>query len=103
MNGWARVRIQLCGRFAVEIDGSRIEDRLPGRRGRVLFAYLVLHRGRPLSRDELLMAGWGDEIPTEAGNALTLALDEPADGPTPGQVACLMRGDVVVGHGVIAG
>jgi DNA-binding SARP family transcriptional activator len=76
MNGWARARIQLCGRFAVEIDGSRIEDRLPGRRGRVLFAYLVLHRGRPLSRDELLMAGWGDEIPAEAGNALSVLLSK---------------------------
>jgi tRNA-specific 2-thiouridylase len=37
------------------------------------------------------------------GGALTVALAEPADGPAPGQVACLMRGDVVVGHGVIAG
>jgi DNA-binding SARP family transcriptional activator len=50
MGGWATARIQLCGRFVVEIDGSRVEDRLPGRRGRVLFAYLVLNRGRPLSR-----------------------------------------------------
>ena len=41
---------------------------------------------------------------TAHGNrTLTVALDEPADGPAPGQVACLMRGDVVVGHGVIAG
>jgi tRNA-uridine 2-sulfurtransferase len=34
---------------------------------------------------------------------LTVALDEAADGPAPGQVACLLRGDVVVGHGIIAG
>jgi tRNA-specific 2-thiouridylase len=34
---------------------------------------------------------------------LALHLDEPIDGAAPGQVACLMRGDVVVGHGVIAG
>ena len=47
MSGWAKARIQLCGRFVVDIDGSRIEDTLPGRRGRVLFAYLVLNRGRP--------------------------------------------------------
>jgi hypothetical protein len=58
MSGWSKARIQLCGRLAVDIDGSRIEDTLPGRRGRVLFAYLVLNRGRPVSRDELLMAGW---------------------------------------------
>jgi len=34
---------------------------------------------------------------------LALTLGEPADGAAPGQVACLMRGDVVVGHGIIAG
>jgi tRNA-specific 2-thiouridylase len=29
-------------------------------------------------------------------------LDEPADAPAPGQVACLMSGGLVVGHGTIA-
>ena len=62
MNRWVKARIQLCGRFVADIDGSRIEDMLPGRIGRVLFAYLVLNRGRPLPRDKLLMAGWGEEI-----------------------------------------
>jgi tRNA-uridine 2-sulfurtransferase len=38
-----------------------------------------------------------------ADGRLTVALDEAADGPAPGQVACLLRGDVVVGHGIIAG
>jgi tRNA-specific 2-thiouridylase len=33
---------------------------------------------------------------------LRLALDEPVEGAAPGQIACLLRGDVVVGHGVIA-
>jgi DNA-binding SARP family transcriptional activator len=64
----------MCGRFAVDIDGSRIEDRLPGRRGRVLFAYLVLNRGRPLPRDELLIAGWGEDAPAEARNALNVLM-----------------------------
>jgi tRNA-specific 2-thiouridylase len=32
---------------------------------------------------------------------LAIALAEPVDGAAPGQVACLMRGDVIVGHGVI--
>ena len=39
---------------------------------------------------------------TRTARRLALRLDEPADGAAPGQVACLMRGDVVVGHGVIA-
>ena len=63
-------RIQLCGRYVVEIDGSRLEATLPGRKGRVLFAYLVLNRGRALPRDELLMAGWGADAPAEARSAL---------------------------------
>ena len=76
MSGWAKARIQLCGRFVVDIDGSRIEDTLPGRRGRVLFAYLVLNRGRALPRDELLMAGWGEDAPAEASNALSVLLSK---------------------------
>jgi SARP family transcriptional regulator, regulator of embCAB operon len=76
MGEWSKARIQLCGRFAVEIDGFRIEDRLPGRRGRAVFAYLVLNRGRALPRDELLVAGWGEEIPAEASNALSVLLSK---------------------------
>jgi DNA-binding SARP family transcriptional activator len=76
MSEWARARIQLCGRFVIDIDGSRIEDRLPGRKGRILFAYLVLNRGRPVLRDELLMAGWGQDAPAEAANALSVLLSK---------------------------
>src|ERR1700758_1989321 len=70
MGQWAKARIQLCGRYVADIDGSRIEHTLPGRLGRVLFAYLVLNRGRAVPRDKLLMAGWGQDAPAEAGNAL---------------------------------
>ena len=70
MGQWTKARIQLCGRFIADIDGSRIEDALPGRLGRILFAYLVLNRGRPVPRDTLLMAGWGEDAPAEGRNAL---------------------------------
>ena len=76
MGQWTKARIQLCGRFVADIDGSRIEDTLPGRIGRVLFAYLVLNRGRPLPRDTLLMAGWGEDAPAEARNALNVLLSK---------------------------
>jgi SARP family transcriptional regulator, regulator of embCAB operon len=76
MSGSSEARIQLCGRYAVVIDGSRVEDRLPGRRGRLLFAYLVLNRGRPLPREELLMAGWDADATAEAGNALSVLLSK---------------------------
>jgi DNA-binding SARP family transcriptional activator len=76
MSGWAKARIQLCGRFVVDMDGARIEDMLPGRRGRALFAYLVLNRGRAVPRDELLMAGWGDDASAAAANALSVLLSK---------------------------
>src|SRR6266700_1562547 len=76
MGQWTKARIQLCGRFVADIDGSRIEDTLPGRIGRVLFAYLALNRGRPLPRDKLLMAGWGEDAPAEARNALSVQLSK---------------------------
>jgi SARP family transcriptional regulator, regulator of embCAB operon len=66
-------RIQLCGPIVIERVGERLEDRLPGRQGRLLFAYLVLNRHRPSSRDELVEALWPDQLPSasEAGlNAL---------------------------------
>ncbi len=76
MGEWTRARIQLCGRFVADIDGVRVEDVLPGRRGRVLFAYLVLNRARRLPRDELLVAGWGPEAPAEVGSALSVLLSK---------------------------
>jgi DNA-binding SARP family transcriptional activator len=58
-----RVRIQLCGRLAAEIDGRRIEHELPGRRGRLLFAYLAANRDRAVGRDELVEAVWPNGAP----------------------------------------
>ena len=73
---WAKARIQLCGRFVVDIDDARIEGALPGRRGQALFAYLVLKRGRPVPREELLVAGWGEDAPPEAKNAMSVLLSK---------------------------
>ena len=55
-----RVKVQLCGRFAIELDGRRVEGELPGRQGRVLFAYLAVNRNRTLTRAQLLDALWAD-------------------------------------------
>jgi len=80
MGQWTKARIQLCGRLVADVDGSRIEDALPGRLGRVLFAYLVLNRGRPVPRSTLLMAGWGEDAPADAGNALSVLLSKMRHG-----------------------
>jgi len=53
-------RIQLCGRLVAEIAGRRIDTDLPGRQGRILFAFLVVNRLRTASRDELVEAVWPD-------------------------------------------
>jgi SARP family transcriptional regulator, regulator of embCAB operon len=50
--------VQLCGRFVVELDDRRVEDELPGRQGRLVLAFLVAHRLRSVSRDELVEALW---------------------------------------------
>ena len=51
-------RIQFCGPTVIEWNGQRIEGRLPGRQGRVLFAFLVLNRHRMVGRDELVESLW---------------------------------------------
>jgi DNA-binding SARP family transcriptional activator len=63
-------RVQLCGRFVVELGGRRIERDLP-RQGRLLLAHLVLERGRPQTRDRLVGALWGDRPPASGADALT--------------------------------
>lgn len=62
-------RIQLCGPTVIEWDGERIDGRLPGRQGRLLFAFLVLNRHRLATRDNLIEALWPRQHPsaTEAG------------------------------------
>jgi DNA-binding SARP family transcriptional activator/pimeloyl-ACP methyl ester carboxylesterase len=58
------LRIQLTGELRVEADGRALDaSRLGGERARLVFALLVLGRGRPLTRDELAEAVWGDRLP----------------------------------------
>jgi SARP family transcriptional regulator, regulator of embCAB operon len=63
------LRIQICGPLVVERGGQRLDDRLPGRQGRLLFVYLVAHRHRQVDRDELADALWPGRGPaaSEAG------------------------------------
>ena len=72
MGAW----IQLCGRVVVVLDGQRVEQRLPGRQGRLLFTYLALNRRRPAPRDELIEALWPEEVPTGADTSLSALLSK---------------------------
>lgn len=69
-------RVQLCGPFAVELAGRRVDQQLPGRQGRVLFAYLTLFRLQPVSRDTLVDVLWSDSPPAAAGSALTVLISK---------------------------
>jgi tRNA-specific 2-thiouridylase len=79
-------------RAALAARAVRVRDAVLHRPGEEVDRVKLRYRSRPLPC----------RVTERDGGALIVALDEPADGPAPGQVACLMRGDVVVGHGVIA-
>jgi DNA-binding SARP family transcriptional activator len=58
------VRISICGRLVIEGESATVaEAAFPGRLGRRLWGYLVLNRRRPVGRDELAAALWGEDTP----------------------------------------
>ncbi len=65
-----RSKIQLCGPFFVELDGSRMEQSFPGQQGRVLFAYLTANRDQPVARSVLADVLWPRDPPTGAETSL---------------------------------
>jgi SARP family transcriptional regulator, regulator of embCAB operon len=84
--------VQLCGRFVVELRGSRVEQRFPSRQGRILFAYLVLHRPRAVGRGELIEAIWAGEEPGDHASALTVLLSK---------LRAAVGADVLAGRGSV--
>ena len=72
----AGARIQLCGRFVVAVDGSRHRGRAARPQRAAAVRLPRPEPGPPLPRDELLMAGWGEDAPAEARNALNVLLSK---------------------------
>jgi YVTN family beta-propeller protein len=65
------LKISLVGRVSMSADGVLVdEDRLPGRQGRLVFAYLVSEQGRAVPRDELADVIWGEAPPARWEKAL---------------------------------
>lgn len=69
-HGWnmpvpeTQLRILICGTLLVERDAVEVhERRLPGPHGRRLLAYLAIARDRPVGRDEVAEAIWGEAVP----------------------------------------
>ena len=54
MSEEARVRIHLCGRVRVDVDGRSLQGALGGQHGRNVFAFLALNRFREVPRTELV-------------------------------------------------
>jgi DNA-binding SARP family transcriptional activator/tetratricopeptide (TPR) repeat protein len=78
--------IQLCGRPRLCLEGREVE--LPGRQGRLIFAFLVVNRRRAVARDELLDLLWPVDAPDDPGDVLS---------------ALLSRVRRALGSGVLAG
>jgi DNA-binding SARP family transcriptional activator/tetratricopeptide (TPR) repeat protein len=58
----------------VEVDGVRLESGLRGKQVRLLLAYLLLNRGRPVGREELIGAMWPVGAPASQDAALRTLL-----------------------------
>jgi DNA-binding SARP family transcriptional activator len=76
MSATAETRIQLCGRLRVTLEGKRVEEALPGAKGQLLFAYLVLNRARRIDRDELLVAVYGEDATSDHQPRLSVLLSK---------------------------
>jgi DNA-binding SARP family transcriptional activator len=86
-------RVQLCGTFAVELAGRRVDRAFPGRQGRLLFGYLVLSRLQRVSRDALIDALWDASPPPAAGAALSVVISK---------VRAVVGSNVLQGRGELA-
>jgi hypothetical protein len=60
----------------VELAGRRVDDVLPGRQARLLFAYLVMMRHQRVTRDALVEALWAGDPPPRVGAALSVLISK---------------------------
>src|SRR5215208_1185488 len=68
--------IRLCGPMGLDVGGQSRVAELPGRQGRLLFAYLVLNRDRDCGRPELIDLLWPEHPPAAADTALSALLSK---------------------------
>lgn len=71
--GGIRVEARLLGSFELRVDGQPVQD-WRGNRGRMLLAYLLLHRARPVPRDALADVFWSEAAPDVVRNRLHVTL-----------------------------
>jgi DNA-binding SARP family transcriptional activator len=68
--------VQLCGKLVARVDGRRVDADLPGRQGRLAFAYLTLNRHRVVTRTDLVEALWPTHRPALVDTALSALLSK---------------------------
>ena len=69
-------RVQLCGKLVARIEGRRVDALLPGRQGRLAFAFLVFNRRRAVTLGALADALWPVEAPALVDTALNALLSK---------------------------
>jgi tRNA-uridine 2-sulfurtransferase len=89
-------RVTVGPRDALRADRVRIRGTRLHREGARVDRVKLRYRSRPLP------ARLPDGLPAGRHRDLELALSEPVDGAAPGQLACLMDGELVVGWATIA-
>ena len=70
------VRVSLTERLSIEGGGVVVGDQRFPRQGRLVFAYLLAADGKPVPKDELAEALWGDELPARWEKALTVLVSK---------------------------
>ncbi|HTY95502.1 MAG TPA: BTAD domain-containing putative transcriptional regulator [Solirubrobacteraceae bacterium] len=88
-------RIQLCGPLVVRIRGIDVTGELPGAQGRLLCAYLVANRSRPVTRAELTDVLWVEAPPSQAATALRALLSKLRRALAVGESVALAPGDLL--------
>ena len=69
-----RLEIQLCGGVRVKLGDEPVDLTRTARQGRLALAYLVLHRDRPVTREELMEHIWDAPDPQRVSASLTQTL-----------------------------
>jgi tRNA-specific 2-thiouridylase len=91
-------RVTVGPRTALATDRVRVRGARLHREGARVDRVKLRYRSTPLPASVLSAR----EVGPGRHRSLELALGEPADGPAPGQLACLMDGELVVGCATIA-
>jgi DNA-binding SARP family transcriptional activator len=81
------MRVQLCGRFAFMVAGRAVHAELPGRRARLLLAYMTAHRDRPTGRTHLIDSLWPATVGDSSAATLSVVLSKVRALIAPAEIA----------------